>query len=73
MSNLGINDYHDFRRSVLENTGVSFCTRIHFGRELENEKQKYIRLAYSGIDVDDIEEGLGRLKSFLEQDKVLVK
>lgn len=70
MRNLGITDYHDFRRAVLESTGVSFCTRLHFGREIGKEEQKYIRFAYSGIDVGDIEEGLTRLKSYLELDKV---
>jgi len=27
---------------------------------------RYIRLAYSGIDVADIKEGLGKLKAFVE-------
>jgi len=66
MNIIGINDYHEFRKQVLENTGVSFCTRLHFGREIGEEKEKYIRLAYSGINVDQIEEGLGRLKSYIE-------
>ncbi len=70
MANLKIDDYHDFRRAVLENTGVSFCTRLHFGREVGEEKEKYVRFAYSGIDVGDIQEGLTRLKSYLELDKV---
>lgn len=70
MANLHMDDYHTFRRHVLENTGVSFCTRLHFGREVGQEKNRYIRFAYSGIDTDDIKEGLGRLKSYLELDKV---
>ncbi len=70
MENLGIDDYNVFRTNALENTGVSFCTRLHFGRELAGERSKYVRFAYSGIGVDQIEEGLGRLKSYLELNKV---
>ncbi|MDK2845944.1 MAG: aspartate aminotransferase, partial [Synergistales bacterium] len=50
-----------------EETGVSFTTRNHFGSPLEGEKQSYIRLAYSGIGVDDIREGLGRMKEMLDR------
>ena len=61
-----LEDYEDFRRGVLEHTGVSFCSRLHFGTPLESETQRYVRIAYSGIDVDRIIEGLGRLKEFIE-------
>lgn len=64
MRRKGFEDYEAFRRQVLHDTGVSFCSRIHFGRELPGETQKYIRLAYSGIDVDQIEEGLGVLEKW---------
>lgn len=60
------NDYEQFRRAALSETGVSFCTRLHFGRPLPGESQSYIRFAYSGIDVGDIEEGLTRFKEWLE-------
>ena len=66
MKQKGIADYDKFRRSVLHETGVSFCTRLHFGRPLQGEQNFYIRLAYSGIEVTEIKEGLGRLKDFLE-------
>jgi len=59
-------DYEEFRRSALHATGVSFTSRIHFGRELLDEANRYIRFAYSGIDVPDIEEGLGLLKEWAE-------
>lgn len=59
MRRKGFSDYENFRRQVLHDTGVSFCSRIHFGRELPGERHRYIRLAYSGIEVDQIEEGLG--------------
>ncbi len=61
-------DYEAFRRGALEEAGVSFCTRAHFGRPLAGETQKYLRLAYSGIGRVDIEEALGRLKEFVERD-----
>jgi aspartate/methionine/tyrosine aminotransferase len=67
MQQKGLNDYEEFRRSVLTATGVSFCARLHFGRPLEGEKNAYIRLAYSGIDQSEIEEGLAKFKAFIEE------
>jgi aspartate/methionine/tyrosine aminotransferase len=66
MQKKGIADYDEFRRAVLRETGVSFCTRLHFGRPLEGEQNYYIRLAYSGIDATEIKEGLVRFKAFIE-------
>ena len=54
-------DYDAFRTTVLKNTGVSFCTRRHFGRPLPGETQQYLRFAYSGIDVPMIKEGMAKL------------
>lgn len=65
MERVGSATYDEFRLAALEQTGCSFCTRLHFGRALPGEERKYARLAYSGIDVEQIEEGLGRLKTFL--------
>ena len=48
------------------NTNVSFCTRNHFGRATENKKNHYIRFAYSGIEVEDIEKGMLKLKTDFE-------
>jgi aspartate/methionine/tyrosine aminotransferase len=67
MQKKGLSDYEVFRRTVLNATGVSFCSRLHFGRPLEGEKNAYIRLAYSGIDKSEIEEGLAKLKNFIEE------
>jgi aspartate/methionine/tyrosine aminotransferase len=67
MQKTGLTDYDSFRKTILQETGVSFCTRLHFGRPLEGEDNKYIRLAYSGIDLPEIKEGLGKLKAFIEQ------
>ena len=66
MQKKGLTHYDDFRRTVLHKTGVSFCTRLHFGRPLEGEDNYYIRLAYSGIDTSEIKEGLGKFKAFIE-------
>ncbi len=66
MRKKGLSDYDEFRRSVLAETGVSFCTRLHFGRPLAGEENFYIRLAYSGIDTSEIKEGLGKFKAFIE-------
>jgi len=66
MQKTGLTGYDDFRRTVLQETGVSFCTRLHFGRPLAGEDNYYIRLAYSGINPPEIREGLGKLKAFIE-------
>ena len=66
MQQKGFSDYEEFRRAVLNATGVSFCSRLHFGRPLEDETNAYIRLAYSGIDTSEIKEGLTKFKAFLE-------
>jgi len=66
MQKTGLTNYDDFRRTALQKTGVSFCTRLHFGRPLEGEDNYYIRMAYSGIDLPEIKEGLGKLKAFIE-------
>ena len=60
-------DYDAFRTMALKETGVSFCTRMHFGRPFPDESQRHIRLAYSGIDIGDIEEGLTLLKDLVER------
>ncbi len=67
MERVGAVDYDDFRLASLNKTGCSFCTRLHFGRALPGETRKYVRIAYSGIDVDQIEEGLGKLKAWVEE------
>jgi aspartate/methionine/tyrosine aminotransferase len=62
----GCADHESFRRLVLERTGVSFCTRLHFGHALDGEDQFYLRLAYSGVSTAQIQEGLGKLKALIE-------
>jgi aspartate/methionine/tyrosine aminotransferase len=66
MEHKGLATYDELRRAALEETGVSFCTRLHFGRALPDEKDAYVRFAYSGITVPLIQEGLGKLKAWAE-------
>ncbi|HET6496392.1 MAG TPA: aminotransferase class I/II-fold pyridoxal phosphate-dependent enzyme [Thermoleophilia bacterium] len=66
MDAVGAADHNEFRVGALEETGCSFCTRLHFGRALPGEERSYIRIAYSGIDSEQIEEGLGRLMTWVE-------
>jgi len=65
MAAKGFTDVGEFATAALHNTGVSFCTRRHFGRPQPGEEQQYIRLAYSGISADDIAEGLGLLRQWV--------
>lgn len=57
----GYQDVAELARAALHETGVSFCTRHHFGTRQKEETEHYIRLAYSGISVEMITEGIGRL------------
>ena len=54
----GIDDLAVFAEQALHATGVSFCTRRHFGRPQPGEERQYIRFAFSGISNQDITEGL---------------
>ena len=66
LEKMGHDTLAEFQKAALEATGVSFCTRNHFGRPLAGETEKYLRFAYSGIDTEDIREGLGRFKAWIE-------
>lgn len=66
MVKMGITKYEEFRLHMLEKTGVSFCTREHFGAVLPGETDKYIRFAYSGIEVPQIREGLTKFKEYIK-------
>ena len=68
---IGSKSYEDFRSKVLNATGVSFCTREHFGTPLNNEDRKYIRFAYSGISVEDIKESMNIFSSFFKKSRNL--
>ena len=65
LKNTGFNNVEKFRKAVLNETGVSFCGRHHFGRPLDGENDYYIRLAFSGINKDDLEEGMGLFREWI--------
>ncbi len=58
-------DHEAFRKRILRETGVSVCTRLHFGRPQAGEQSRFLRLAYAGIRTEEIEEGLEALRAFL--------
>jgi aspartate/methionine/tyrosine aminotransferase len=64
---LGLANVTEFATAALHHTGVSFCTRHHFGSAQSDETQRYIRLAYSGISADDIADGIGKLAAWVGQ------
>jgi len=55
----------EFRKLVLKETGVSFCTRRHFGRLCRRNGTVY-PLRLFGIDADQIKEGMDKLTEFLK-------
>ena len=65
MARMGYDEVGAFATAALHNTGVSFCTRKHFGRPQPGEQGHYVRFAYSGLSVDDIREGLAGLRAWV--------
>lgn len=57
--------YEEFRKRLLQDTGVSFCTREHFGASLPGEQEKFVRFAYSGITKDKIVQACDVLKNYM--------
>ena len=66
MNRKGFGTIDQLQIGALENANVSFCTRNHFGRPQESEVDYFIRLAYSGISAEDIDEGLKKIKTYFE-------
>ena len=66
MQRKGFTELRQLMEEALTRTNVSFCTRDHFGRAVEGEKNYYIRFAYSGIEVEEIEAGMVELKNYFE-------
>ena len=66
LQRLGFNDVEEFRKVVLKETGISFCGRHHFGRPLESETDSYIRLAFSGIKKEDLQEGMDLFRNWID-------
>ena len=70
MQRMGFNDVEEFRKSTLNETGVSFCCRHHFGRPLEEETDFYIRMAFSGIGKDDLQEGMDLFRHWIDSNSM---
>jgi len=66
MKRKGFDTIDQLQIGALENANVSFCTRNHFGRPQVDEVDYFIRLAYSGISAEDIDEGLKKIKTYFE-------
>jgi len=62
-----INDVEEFRKIALKETGVSFCTREHFGSSLPFETEKYIRFAFSSADTKTISEAFYSLYTWMSE------
>lgn len=67
MARMGFDEVGAFATAALHATGVSFCTRKHFGRPQPGEPDHFVRFAYSGLSVDDIQEGLAGLRHWIER------
>ena len=61
---MGVSSLEEFRTKTLEATGVSFCTREHFGTPLPSEDRKFVRFAFSGISKEKIREAMMKLKEY---------
>mmetsp|Transcript_25723 Transcript_25723/g.35679 ORF Transcript_25723/g.35679 Transcript_25723/m.35679 type:complete len:749 (-) Transcript_25723:139-2385(-) len=59
--------YEAFRKQILHECKISFCTREHFGEPLPDERLKHIRLAFSGISCEDIKIACTILKDYMEK------
>jgi len=66
MARMGFDEVGAFATAALHHTGVSFCTRKHFGRPQPGEADHFVRFAYSGLSVADIHEGLLGLRRWIE-------
>ena len=67
MERKGIDDLAEFAEQALHATGVSFCTRRHFCRPQPGENRNYVRFAFSGINKEDIREGMDLLGNWIAQ------
>ncbi len=67
ISQKGFSNYADFAEDLLIKTGISLCTREHFGQILPSEIKEnrfYVRLAYSGIDSEQIKMALTNMQKY---------
>lgn len=67
MRAMGISHGEAFRRKILADTGVSFCTRAHFGTPTPGEVNMYVRFAFSGVTIDQIKAVGSVLRPYMAQ------
>lgn len=67
MRRMGISNVEVFRSKVLQDTGVSFCTRAHFGTPTPGESNQYVRFAFSGVTIDQITEVGDVLRPYMQK------
>lgn len=67
MKAMNISHIETFRSKVLQETGVSFCTRAHFGTPTVGESKQYVRFAFSGVTVDQIKAVGEVLRPYMQQ------
>lgn len=60
-------NYGAFAEDVLIKTGVSFCTREHFGKKQEGETECFVRLAFSGVNTEQITAACQALKQYAQE------
>lgn len=65
MEMMNITNIEAFRSKVLQDTGVSFCTRTHFGTPTPGETERYVRFAFSGVNIDQIRSVGGILRPYM--------
>ena len=64
---LGLTSVEEFRKIILSETGVSFCTREHFGKAQGYDTEFYVRFAYSATSCDTIEKACAALSAFMNK------
>lgn len=67
MRAMGFSDIEAFRSKVLSDTGVSFCTRAHFGTPTVGEEEQYVRFAFSGVTVSQIKSVGDMLRPYMSK------
>lgn len=66
MTMMGIEDLEVFRKKILQDTGVAFCQRAHFGSALAGETVRLVRFAFSGVDNDVIRQVGAVLRPYMD-------
>jgi aspartate/methionine/tyrosine aminotransferase len=64
---LGTKNHEDFRLKLLNDTGVAFCTREHFGAVLPGEDEIHIRFAFAGASEEIITKSMDILREYIQK------